>query len=289
MPSKPSVALLGLGAMGTALADALLAAGHRLTVWNRTPARADALVERGAVRAGTPAEAFASADVSIICILDYADVHTLVDEAGQALRGRTLVNLTNGAPAEARTLAEKVSALGAEYLDGGIMAVPEMIAQPVATLLYSGSAAAFEKHREVLDVFGRSVYLGDDPGTAPLHDLALLSGMYGMIGGFLHAAALVRASGGEVAEFARDELVPWLRAMLGAVPAWAAQVDARDYAETGSNLAMQVSHDAIGDLSRAQGVSTELWDPILQLMKRRVADGHGAEGLPGLVELLVKD
>jgi hypothetical protein len=133
------------------------------------------------------------------------------------------------------------------------------------------------------------VYLGADPGTAPLHDLALLSGMYGMIGGFLHSAALVRASGGRVAEFARDELLPWLQAMLGALPAWAAQVDARDYAETGSNLAMQVAHDAIGDLSRAQGVSTELWDPFLRLMKRRVADGHGAEGLPGLVELLVKD
>lgn len=286
MPSKPSVAVLGLGAMGTALADALLAAGHRPTVWNRTPARADALVERGAVRAGTATGAISAADLAIVCILDYRDVHDLVEQAGDALRGRTLVNLTNGSPDEARALAAQVAGLGAEYLDGGIMAVPNMIGQPAATLLYSGPAAAFEAAREVLEVFGRSVHLGTDPGTAPLHDLALLSGMYGMFGGFLHAAALVRSAGGSATEFTTAELVPWLHAMSGAFPAWAAQIDSGDYAETGSNLAMQVSHDSIGDLSRAQGVSTELFDSIFALMKRRVADGHGAEGLPGLIELL---
>jgi hypothetical protein len=60
------------------------------------------------------------------------------------------------------------------------MAVPPMIAKPGAFLLYSGSRSAFDTHRPVLDSLGESRYLGADPGLAALHDLALLSGMYGM-------------------------------------------------------------------------------------------------------------
>ncbi|MFI1103143.1 NAD(P)-dependent oxidoreductase [Streptomyces melanogenes] len=282
-----SVSVVGLGAMGTALADALLAAGHPTTVWNRTPAKADPLVERGALRAGSVAEAARAADVVVLCVLGYADVHALVDAARDDLRGRLVVNLTNGSPDEARELADKVRALGADYLDGGIMAVPAMIGRPEALVLYSGSTPAFEAHREVLKVFGRAVHLGDDAGRAPLHDLALLTGMYGMFAGFLQSAALVRSAGADVEEFTTALLVPWLHAMTGVLPEMAAQAAKGSYASTGSNLAMQVAaQDTLEGLGRAQGVSTELLAPLFDLMRRRVADGHGEEDLAGVVELL---
>ncbi|MEU7635492.1 NAD(P)-dependent oxidoreductase [Streptomyces sp. NPDC039016] len=287
--TRPSVAVLGLGDMGTALATALLAAGSPVTVWNRTTHKADGLVEKGARRAESPAGAIAAGEVVIVCILDYADVAPLLaaDGAGAALKGRVVVNVTNGSPAEARALADRVSDLGADYLDGGIMAVPDIIGTPSAFVLYSGAKDAFEASRGVLDTFARSVYLGTDPGLAPLNDLALLGGMYGMFGGFLHAAALLRSADGDVTAFTRDLLVPWLRAMAeNQLPEMAAQVDSGDYGATGSNLAMQVSHDAIGDVSRAQGVGTELFGPLWELMKRRVADGHGQESFAGVVELL---
>ncbi|REK89501.1 NAD(P)-dependent oxidoreductase [Streptomyces inhibens] len=287
--AEKSVAVLGLGSMGTALAAALLAAGHQVTVWNRTPGKDEGLVGRGARRAGSVAEAVTAGEVVIVCILDYADIGPLLEGQGvgrAALQGRVVVNVTNGSPEEARAMAERVTALGAAYLDGGIMAVPEIIARPEAFVLYSGSREAFEAHRELLDTFARSVYLGEDPGLAPLNDLALLSGMYGMFGGFVHAAALVRSAGGPVAEFTTALLLPWLRAMAGGLPAMAAQIDSGDYAVTGSPLAMQVSHDSIGEVSRAQGVSAELFAPLFALMRRRVADGHGSEGFAGVVELV---
>ncbi|MGA5566362.1 NAD(P)-dependent oxidoreductase [Streptomyces platensis] len=286
---KKSVAVLGLGSMGAALAEALLGAGHEVTVWNRTPGRAEGLVARGARRAGSVAEAVRAGEIVLVCILDYGDIGPLLEQQGggrEALQGRVVVNVTNGSPEEARAMAERVTALGAAYLDGGIMAVPEIIASPEAFVLYSGSREAFEAHREVLDAFARSVYLGEDPGLAPLHDLALLSGMYGMFGGFLHAAALVRSAGGPVAEFTTTLLQPWLGAMAGGLPAMAAQIDSGDYTVTGSPLAMQVAHDSIGEVSRAQGVSPDLYAPLFALMERRVADGHGSEGLAGLVELV---
>ncbi|AWN27754.1 NAD(P)-binding domain-containing protein [Streptomyces sp. NEAU-S7GS2] len=286
---KKSVAVLGLGSMGTALADALLVAGHEVTVWNRTPGRVEGFVARGARRAESVAEAVTAGEIVIVCILDYGDIGPLLEQQGvgrAALQGRVVVNVTNGSPEEARAMAERVTGLGASYLDGGIMAVPEIIASPEAFVLYSGSREAFEAHRGVLDAFARSVYLGEDPGLAPLHDLALLSGMYGMFGGFLHAAALVRSAGGSVAEFTTTLLQPWLAAMAGGLPAMAAQIDSGDYSVTGSPLAMQVAHDSIGEVSRAQGVSPELYAPLFALMERRVADGHGSEGLAGVVELV---
>lgn len=279
---KKSVAVLGLGSMGAALAEALLVAGHEVTVWNRTPGRAEGLVARGARCAGSVAEAVTAGEIVLVCILDYGDIGPLLEQQGvgrAALQGR-------GGQCDHCAMAQRVTGLGAAYLDGGIMAVPEIIASPEAFVLYSGSREAFEAHRGVLDAFARSVYLGEDPGLAPLHDLALLSGMYGMFGGFLHAAALVRSAGGSVAEFTTTLLQPWLRAMAGGLPAMAAQIDSGDYSDTGSPLAMQVAHDSIGEVSRAQGVSPELFAPLFALMERRVADGHGSEGLAGLVELV---
>ncbi|MFG2148024.1 NAD(P)-dependent oxidoreductase [Streptomyces sp. NPDC048696] len=282
-----SVSVVGLGAMGSALARALLTAGHETTVWNRTPAKADPLVERGARRAATVAAAAEASEVVVFCLLGYADVHALVDTDGAALRGRVVVNLTNGSPAQARELADKVRALGADYLDGGIMAVPAMIGGPESLVLYSGSTIAFEAHRETLKVFGRAVYLGDDAGQAPLHDLALLTGMYGMFAGFLQSVALVRSAGGDVEEFTTALLVPWLHAMSGGLPAMAAQAAKGEYATTGSNLAMQVAaHDALADLVRAQGIGADLLTPLFDLMRRHTADGHGEEDIASVVELL---
>ncbi|GHE89798.1 dehydrogenase [Amycolatopsis deserti] len=285
---KPSVTVLGLGAMGTALAGALLSAGHPVTVWNRTAAKADALVERGAARATSPAEAVAASQVVVACLLDYDSVREVLDP--ESLRGRTLVNLTNGTPGQARRFAEWAACQGADYLDGGIMAVPPMIGTPAAFVLYSGSATAFDRARPALNTFGESVFLGEAVGRAALTDIALLTGMYGMIAGVLQAFALVTADGTPATDFA-PLLTRWLNAMSGWADGAAKQLDSRDYA-TGvvSNLGMQAA--SFGNLHHTadeQGVSSELLAPLGRLMRQRAADGHGHEDLTGIIEILRKD
>lgn len=284
---KQAVTVLGLGAMGTALADALLAGGHPTTVWNRTAAKAEPLVARGAVLAETPAEAITASRLVIVCLLDYQSVHEVLD--AQAVSGRVLVNLTNGTPVQARELAAWAAQRDADYLDGGIMAVPPMIATPGAFLLYSGSRSAFDTYRQVLDLFGDSLYLGGDAGIAALHDLALLSGMYGMFMGVLHAFALVRTEGGEATAFA-PLLSRWLNGMSGFVAGAAEQIDKDDFTiGVVSNLAMQAAgYVNLITGSEQQGLSPELVAPLRSLMERRVADGHGHEDIAGVIELLKK-
>ena len=283
---KTPVTVLGLGAMGTALARAFLAAGHPTTVWNRTPGRSPELDALGAIRATTPAEAVAAGPLVVACLLVDATVRSTLD--GLDLSGKAVVNLTNGTPAQARDTAGRVAAVGAEYLDGGIMAVPAMIGGPGAFIFYSGSPVAFERHTADLAVLGRPEYVGGDAGLAALHDIALLSAMYGMFGGAQHALALVGSEKIPAAPFTEAFLLPWLTAMLTALPRIAKDLDEGPQSgPAGSNLAMQAAaYDNLIDASVAQDIDPGLLSPMGELLRRAVAAGHGTEDLAALVPLL---
>ncbi|WP_060878661.1 NAD(P)-dependent oxidoreductase [Streptomyces scabiei] len=286
---KTSVTLLGLGAMGTALARAWLAAGHPLTVWNRTPARAEALAAEGARVAGSAAEAVAANSLVVVCLLDDASVDEAI--AGADLAGRDLVNLTTSTPAQARVRAEPARERGARYLDGGIMAVPPMIGVPEAGgyVFYSGSRELFERHRTTLGVPAGTAYVGEDAGFAALHDVALLSAMYGMFAGAAHAFALIRKEDIDPASLA-PLLADWLTAMAPSVHGTADRLRSGRY--TGgvvSNLAMQVAGTpTFLTTAEEQGVSPELLNPYFALMRRRSAEGGGEEDLTGVIDLLVR-
>ncbi|MFK4542793.1 3-hydroxyisobutyrate dehydrogenase-like beta-hydroxyacid dehydrogenase [Streptomyces tendae] len=279
--------VLGAGAMGTALVRAWLAAGHPVTVWNRTPSRTEALAAEGATVAASAAEAVSAGRLVIACLLDDASVGAALD--GADLAGRDLVNLTTGTPAEGRARAVWAAERGARFLDGGIMAVPPMIGSPGSGgyVFYSGSADLFEEHRATLAVPAGTRFVGTDPGFAALHDVALLSAMYGMFAGMAHAFALIGPEDIAPEDFA-PLLVSWLGAMSGSAHQAADQLASGDYGkDVVSGLAMQVAGSAtLLRTAEEQKVSTELLTPYLALMERRLAEGHGEEGTTGVVELL---
>ncbi|MEU4740161.1 NAD(P)-binding domain-containing protein [Actinosynnema sp. NPDC023658] len=281
--TKTNVTVLGLGAMGAALAAALVRAGHPTAVWNRTPAKAHALVALGATAADTVPDAVTASDVVVACLLDAASVHDVLDPVADLLTGRTLINVTTTTPEQAREIAAWAAGHGVAYLDGGILAVPPMIGLPGSSILCSGSEAAFEQHRPLLDLWGASTHLGDDPGLASLYDLALLAGMYVMFAGFFHGAAMVAGAGVSATAFAR-RAAPWLSAMTGALAGLAAVVDGGDYTAPGQqSLDFSDLRDLI-DASAAQGISTEVVDVVQELIRRQVDAGRGGEGFARIYE-----
>ncbi|MFC8090972.1 NAD(P)-dependent oxidoreductase [Streptomyces sp. NPDC057301] len=286
-PTPTPLTLLGTGAMGTALARTWLAAGHPLTVWNRTPARAEPLAAEGATVAASAADAVAANRLVVVCLLDDASVGEALE--GADLSGRDLVNLTTGTPAQGRSRAAWAEARGARFLDAGIMAVPPMIghAESGAYVFYSGSPELFKEHGETLAVPAGTRYVGADTGFAALHDVALLSAMDGMFAGVLHAFALIRREDIAPTDFA-PLLVSWLGAMAPAVHTVAEQLESGDYGkDVVSNLAMQVAGNAtLLATAEEQGVSAELLTPYATLMERWLAAGHGDEDTTGMVELL---
>lgn len=283
MKSPLTVSILGLGEMGRALADALLGAGHAVTVWNRTPGRAGRLVERGAIEAQNPADAIEASELVIVCLFDHDSVHETLDPIADRLRGRTLVNLTTTSPEQARELGGWARAGGFAALDGGIMAVPSMIGGPGSEILYSGDRDAFERHRQVLDRWGASSYLGTDPGLASLYDIALLSGMYVMFAGYMQGAALVATAGVSATAFA-ERSAAWLSAMTGELAGYGRVIDGGDYTVAGQQSLDFSDLSKMLEAAAEAGVGAEPLAMVQSLIARQRDAGRGAEGFARIFE-----
>lgn len=278
-----AVTFLGAGEMGAALAKTALEAGYRTTVWNRSPGRTTALQAGGAVVARNAADAVGSADLVVVCVFDHASVREVLEPLAGALSGRHVVNLTTTTPDGARQLAWWAAGNGVGYLDGGIMATPEMIGTPAATTFYSGSGEVFDRYRELFEKWSTAEYFGADAGMAALQDLALLAGMYTMFAGFFHGAAMVGAAGVPAAEFAA-RAVPWLQALAPSITEYAEIIDGGDYSIPGQQSLVFSDLADIVDASRAQGISTELVDAVQRLIHRQIDAGHGADGFARIIE-----
>ncbi|MEV6814000.1 NAD(P)-binding domain-containing protein [Micromonospora sp. NPDC051296] len=281
-----NVAVLGLGRMGTALATALLAAGYRTTVWNRSEGKDGSLLELGAVRAATAEDAVLASPIAIVALSNYEAVRHTLGTSPEAYAGRTLVNLTTGSPDEARTMAAWAAEHGIRYLDGAMMAVPQTVATPDAFFLYSGSDAAFNLHRGVLDTLATSHYLGTDPAVAELWDLGLLGTGYAALAGFLHSLALL-----DTADVSPSQFVPlasqWLQGMIAFMTELAHEIESGDYTQGVSSI--DLNRAAVGNLvlaSRLQGLDSDVHTPLRGLLDRRAADGHGADSFSSLFEVM---
>jgi 3-hydroxyisobutyrate dehydrogenase-like beta-hydroxyacid dehydrogenase len=195
------VSVLGLGVMGTALARAMLDRGDRVTVWNRTTAKAKALESAGARTATTPADALRKSNVVIVCVTDYASTYSALD--GVDLREKTIVQLSTGSPADARAGESWVRERGADYLDGAILATPRQIGTPASSILVSGSASAFAASRElVAHTTGTLTYLGEQVGAAAAFDLAFLSCLFPAMLGYYDGLRQIEAEGLDLAAYA---------------------------------------------------------------------------------------
>lgn len=287
--NKPRVVLLGLGAMGTALAQAWLHAGHPLTVWNRTASRAEPLRALGADVAATAAEAVAAGTLIVTCLMDDASVGDAL--AGADLVGRDLVDLTTGTPNEADARAAWARDRGARFLSGGIMSSPSMVGVPEAGgyVFYSGSRELLDQHESALAAVLGVRYTGSRPGSAALYDIALLSAMYGMFAGVSHAFALVREEEMPLKEFS-GLLTSWLTAMLTSNDTVADQLDSGDYTrDVQANLGMLVSGFRTFEVAaREQDVDFRLLAPYLELLEERLGQGYSDEGTAGAIGLLAK-
>ncbi|MGW6060675.1 NAD(P)-dependent oxidoreductase [Streptomyces sp. NPDC055189] len=296
---KTPVTVIGLGNMGSALAATLLEHGHPTTVWNRSAAKAKPFADRGAVIAATPEEAVAASPLIIACVLDYDALYAVMDAAGPST-GKALVNLTSGAPEQAAEAENRARSLGLGYLDGAIMTTPPGVGNPEMMFLYSGSAEVFETHRPALAALGDPLYLGTEPGSASLYDVALLGLMWSTFTGWLHGTAVVGADDAaktagptEAADRTKatafsDVAVRWLtNAVAGFINTYAPQVDAGRY--PGDDATVDVQIAAIGHLIHAaagRGVDNALPELLKATMERASAAGHGSDSYASVIETL---
>ncbi len=286
-PASASVSVIGLGLMGQALAAAFLKAGHATTVWNRSAEKAERLVADGAALAAAPADAVAASDLLVVCVSTYDVMHDVLGGLDEALRGKTLVNLTTGSSEQARRTAAWAERNGVRYLDGAIMITPPGIGAETSVLFYAGDKAVFDSHEPVLKLLGGgTTYLGTDHGKPALFDVSLLGLMWGALNSFLHGVAVVETGGVKAQEF-----LPWAHMWLDAIKIftadYAAQIDAGDETFPANDATLETHLGALRHLveeSEALGVDTELPRYSEELMERVIAQGHAKDSYASVVK-----
>lgn len=274
-----SIAVIGTGAIGTAVAHRLLEAGHEITVWNRTPQRLAALVEAGAHPAGSVAEAVSSSDLVLLTLTDHRAVADCLAGLHPDQAERTVVTLCTGTPAEAAKTAELVTGLGARYLDAGVQTGPDLN----GTILYSGDRTAFDRHHDTLRLLSTPRYVGDSPVAAAVWDLALFGVWYDAQLGLLRALDTARAAGIDVAEFAATAATQ-LGHVVSAAPATAAELAAGDYPRGPADLAehLTVLRHLI-DLRAGHQLGDGGLPAVAERIDALIAVGRAGEGLTATV------
>ncbi|WP_020017818.1 NAD(P)-dependent oxidoreductase [Promicromonospora sukumoe] len=284
-----SVTLIGLGPMGQAMVHALLAAGHPVTVWNRTPSRAADVVAAGARLAETPADAVAASDLVILSLTDYQAMYDILGPTTAALAGRTLVNLSSDSPDRTREGAAWAEKHGARFLTGGVMNPAPMVGTDAAYVYYSGPADALEAHRDALGTIGAPRYLGEDAGLAQLMYQANLDVFLTALAGLMHATALLESAGLRPTA-ALPELMQTLTGtpeMLDAGEDTAAQLEAGEHPGHLSTVTMMgATADHVVAASEAVGVDTGLPAAVRAYYTWAREHGHGADNWTRIIDAM---
>jgi 3-hydroxyisobutyrate dehydrogenase-like beta-hydroxyacid dehydrogenase len=164
--TAPTLGWLGTGRMGTAMAGRLLAAGHPLTVWNRTTAKAEALTEHGATVAGSIAE-LAERDIVFVMVSAPRDLEDVVLGAGGLLRAArrpaVIVDCSTIDADCSQRVREAAVTAGSQFLAAPVSGNPHVVAEGGAIVVASGPRQTYDLVRPYLDAIGKmSVYVGGE-------------------------------------------------------------------------------------------------------------------------------
>jgi 3-hydroxyisobutyrate dehydrogenase len=181
--------------MGSPMASHLIDAGHDLDVYNRTRARASAVIEKGARWRDSPADVATEADVVFLMLGYPIDVReTVLGEGGvlEALKpGSLLIDMTTSEPALAVEIHEAAVAKGVEALDAPVSGGDVGARNATLVIMVGGTAEAFERAEPLLSVLGQSVSLLGDAGAGQhakmVNQIAIASGMIGLCEALLYA------------------------------------------------------------------------------------------------------
>jgi 3-hydroxyisobutyrate dehydrogenase-like beta-hydroxyacid dehydrogenase len=273
--------------MGSKMAETFLAAGHEVSVWNRTASKADPLIAQDARRAATAADG----ELLVVSQISY---QAMYDSLGDArLDGKTVVNLSSGTPDELRAAGRWVAERGGTLITAGIMVPPPGIGQPGAYTFYSGPKDALDRHAGTLEALSELTYVGADQGLAMMFYQAQLLMFWSSLTSHMHAMALLRTAG-----VRPEEYLPFAQTLFtqlgGDGPMGYAKILTEEFAAgvyPGELNSLHMQAVGLGhavDALAEAGVETTVPNALKHLFERAVAEGRGGEGLGTVIESIRK-
>ncbi|HEU5129363.1 MAG TPA: NAD(P)-binding domain-containing protein [Glycomyces sp.] len=287
MSAKQSVTVIGLGPMGRATARILLESGVDVTVWNRTPGKAEALAELGARPAATVADAVGAADTILISLIHYDAMYGVLEQGPADLTGKTVVNLSSDSPANTAAGARWVLDRGGRFLTGAYMTQSDDIRHPASRLYVSGPQALHDELRPLLELLCPNDHLGADYGVAQLYYQAGLAQFHAYLIALQQAFAMIERSGGDIDTYLRlTEDDPQSQRDFTLHFAEAAKHGGWDDLATLKMMHAGAQH--VIDAGAEAGIDTALTATV-QDYYRRALDASEAAGKPVPVYQIIRD
>jgi 3-hydroxyisobutyrate dehydrogenase/2-hydroxy-3-oxopropionate reductase len=190
------VAVVGLGAMGSRIAGRLLDRGHDVAVWNRDPAKAEPLVELGARRAATPAEAAAAEELVITMVTGPAALAAVTegpDGVAAGADGKTIVQMSTVGIAAVRRLAAALPA-DTQLIDAPVLGSLTEVENGALKIYAGGEDSLVERWTPFLSDLGEVLNVGP-VGAGSAAKLVANATLVGVIGVFGEALALAELTG----------------------------------------------------------------------------------------------
>ncbi|WP_258181653.1 NAD(P)-dependent oxidoreductase [Burkholderia cenocepacia] len=278
------IAVLGLGAMGSAIAVSLIGQGEDVVVWNRHSGKARRMAELGARVADSATAACAQADVIVIVTATPVDLAVDFEELGERLHGKTIVNLATGRPAEVLALGRIASRAGAKFISGTIQCFPPDIGGERASILLGGDEAVWNEVEPVVrKIAPLSVYVGARPDVPNVLDAGLTGTfVFGAGAAFLEGLRFVVDSGMSIDEI-RNLIPIYIAGQAHFIEGLFEAVAASDYQPRGANL--DVYARAVDLFRQAQedaGSSPRILEALREHIRSSIAQGDGDRGYAAL-------
>lgn len=161
---------IGLGIMGRGMAANLIAAGHSVTVWNRTPSRAEGL---DAMTVGTAHDIGPASDIVFVCVSDTPDVAEVVFGEDGVIHGMTegdvLVDHSTISPVATREFAGQAAELGIDWIDAPVSGGSEGAERGTLAVMAGGDEETLERVRPFIAAYSTSiVHVGEEPGSGQM-------------------------------------------------------------------------------------------------------------------------
>lgn len=281
------VSLIGTGLMGEPMAERLLGAGHRLTVFNRTREKALPLAEKGATVAGSAREAVAASAVTVLMLRDAGVIRDLLFDGGSLpdLSGKTIVQMSTIAPGESVALAEAVRQAGGEYLEAPVLGSTPQAREGKLLVLVGGSQESFDRWVDLLRAFGPEPVRIGEVGRAAALKLALNQLIPSLAATFSLSLGMVRRHGIDVEVFMSilRQSTFYAQSFDRKLP----QMLARDFANTNFPAELMLKDlDLIRAEATALGLGTHGLDGVREIVRQTVEGGHGREDYSALYEVV---
>jgi len=167
---------VGLGAMGSQMADRLMAKGHTVTGYNRTKSKADWLIKKGMKFADTPKAVCQAADFVFVMVTNSASLEAVANGPDGLLAGlapgKVIIDMSTVSPAVSKALAAKVREKGADMVDAPVSGSIVTLQQGKVSVMVGGTKATFDKIKPILDDVGPKVTHVGENGLALVMKIA---------------------------------------------------------------------------------------------------------------------